>query len=103
MKIHATRELFESVIFSPSIHKKLGISSSAVRSIRFRIRHGRWPSSDKIRKLLQLAGYQVAVSQSWIHTTQSRKLDHTRKKLQHILLDPHFDPDLKELLRQHIK
>ncbi|REE01114.1 hypothetical protein [Marinoscillum furvescens] len=99
MKVHQTKALFLSVICIEGIHHQLGMSGNAVRSIRSRIRHqGQWPSINKMHEVLQLAGYTSVHHHTWIHQKQSSKIAYTRKKLHHLLTDPHFDQDLKDFL-----
>lgn len=101
MKILATQDLFASEIRKRNIHRDLGVSSSTVRSIRARIKKGQFPSHETMSTYLRNLGYLVAIPECWIHRLEESRLTYTQRKIQSILLDPNFDPDIKKILEQN--
>lgn len=101
MKLHHTKALFTRIIHTRGIYHQIGLTGQAVRNMRIRMKKGQYPSEQKMKDIIQTAGYTMAIPPVWIHRKNQKKADRTLHKLQHLILDPTFDPDLKELL-QHL-
>lgn len=65
MKGKNTDELFFEVIHQRAIHKKIEMTSDAVRAIRSRIKKGETVSEDLKSNVLSKAGYVIVQERLW--------------------------------------
>lgn len=72
-KSFTTRQAFEEMILERAIHKKLGISSNAVRSLRHALGSCQPVSSDYMEELLEKAGWVVKQEKLWAAPAQEKK------------------------------
>lgn len=59
------REAFEKVINQRNVHHQIGMSSSAVRALRYALNHDRVVSEDKMRSVLEKYGATLKQEEVW--------------------------------------
>jgi len=66
-----TTEAFTIMISTKKIHEKLKIPEGTVKSLKSRLKHGEFISTDKMMELLIRAGYSVETEMTWADAAKS--------------------------------